>query len=88
MDYVITKPELPTINGYIEVIDDSGNHVYQATQETEEKLKLQSDLAQAQLQLQQADDTAIELYEIQANQDSINAQQDDSIIAIYEKIGG
>lgn len=88
MNNIITSPQLQSRSGYIEVIDENGNHVYQYTQETEEKLKLQSDLENAKLQLKQADDTAIDLYESQSNQDEFNKQQDDSIIAIYEKIGG
>mgnify|MGYP001298720411 CR=1 FL=1 len=87
-DNVITIPQLLPRNGYVEIIDDNGNHVYQATQETEEKLKLQDDLIQTQLQLQQSDDTAIELYEKTAILEEANSQQDDSIIAIFEKIGG
>ena len=39
-------------------------------------------------QLQQADDTAIELYEANLAQEEINAAQDDALIEIYELIGG
>ncbi|MBR4929346.1 MAG: hypothetical protein IKZ00_00935 [Bacteroidaceae bacterium] len=39
-------------------------------------------------QLAQADDAAIELYEMQMAQEAINAAQDDALIEIYEMIGG
>lgn len=39
-------------------------------------------------QLQQADDTAIELYEAHMAQEEINAEQDDALLEIYELIGG
>lgn len=39
-------------------------------------------------QLAQADETAIELYEAQMEQEEINTAQDDALIEIYELIGG
>lgn len=45
-------------------------------------------LAALEEQLAQADDTAIELYEMQMEQEAINAAQDDALIEIYEMIGG
>ena len=42
--------------------------------------------ADVKLQLQQADDTAIELYEAYQSQEAINAAQDDSLIEIYERL--
>ena len=38
-------------------------------------------------QLVQADETAIALYEAQEEQESINAQQDEALMEIYEMIG-
>ena len=38
--------------------------------------------------LAQTDETAIALFEIQAEQESINAQQDDALLDIYEMLGG
>lgn len=35
----ITKPQLPPKAGYVEVVDENGNHVYKATAETEAQLK-------------------------------------------------
>lgn len=39
-------------------------------------------------QIAQADETAIELFEMQLAQEEINAAQDDALIEIYEMIGG
>ena len=38
--------------------------------------------------LAQTDETAIALFESQAEQASINAQQDDALLDIYEMLGG
>ena len=38
-------------------------------------------------QLIQADETAIALYESQQEQDTINAQQDEALMEIYEMLG-
>ena len=86
MNNIITSPKLPPRKDSVEVIDENGNHVYQLTQKAEEKLQLQSDLKNVKLQLQQSDDTAIELYEAQELQKQINIEQDDSIITLYENL--
>ena len=38
--------------------------------------------------LAQTDETAIALFESQTGQESINAQQDDALLDIYEMLGG
>ncbi|MFR1393854.1 MAG: hypothetical protein ACLSS2_17205, partial [Flavonifractor plautii] len=38
--------------------------------------------------LAQTDETAIALFEGQAEQESINAQQDDALLDIYDMLGG
>ena len=38
-------------------------------------------------QIAQADETAISLYEAQEAQETINAQQDEALMQIYEMIG-
>lgn len=45
-------------------------------------------IAALEEQVAQADETAIELYEMQMAQEEINAAQDDALIEIYEMIGG
>lgn len=54
----------------------------------EHQTEQDEETAALQEQLTQADDTAIELYEMQLAQEEINAAQDDALIEIYEMIGG
>ena len=35
---MITKPKLPPMAGYVEVIDENGNHIYKPTAEMQAKL--------------------------------------------------
>lgn len=44
MSGLINRPLLPPKAGYVEVIDENGNHVYAPTPETEAKLKQQADM--------------------------------------------
>lgn len=41
---MINQPTLPAKAGYVEIIDESGNHVYAPTQETIDKQKMSSDI--------------------------------------------
>lgn len=41
---MIITPILPAIAGYVEIIDENGNHVYEPTQETIDKQKMSSDI--------------------------------------------
>lgn len=45
---VITTPLLPPRAGYVEVIDEYGNHVYKATPETEARLKQEDAMAKSE----------------------------------------
>ena len=54
----------------------------------EEFKSVRSDADIMKMQLQQADDTAIELYEAHLAQVEINTAQDDALIELYEMIGG
>lgn len=89
---VITKPTLPPKSGYVEVEVD-GRRTYRnvetgvliddevPTPTTDERLtSLEAALAQT-------DETAIELYEANEEQQAINSAQDDALIEIYEMIG-
>ena len=42
---MINQPTLPAKAGYVEIIDETGNHVYEPTQETIEKQKMSGDIA-------------------------------------------
>lgn len=45
---MVITPTLPAMAGYIEIVDDVGNHVYKPTQETIEKQELQKLIDQLQ----------------------------------------
>lgn len=62
-------------------IDDDGQPEPELTPTTEQRV---SDLEE---QLAQSDETAIALYEEQEAQETINAQQDEALMEIYEMIG-
>lgn len=51
---VVTKPELPAKAGYVEIVDEVGNHVYAPTQETIEKQKQQALIDELQAKLDEA----------------------------------
>ena len=41
---MIITPTLPAKAGYVEIVDENGNHVYAPTQETIDKQKMSSDI--------------------------------------------
>lgn len=51
---VVTKPQLPAKAGYVEIVDENGNHVYVPTQETIEKQKQQALIDELQTKLDEA----------------------------------
>ncbi len=51
---VVTKPQLPAKAGYVEIIDEVGNHVYEPTQETVDKQAQQSLIDELQTKLDEA----------------------------------
>ncbi len=51
---VVTKPQLPAKAGYVEIIDEVGNHVYEPTQETIEKQVQQTLIDELQTKLDEA----------------------------------
>ncbi len=51
---VVTKPELPARAGYVEIVDEVGNHVYEPTQETIEKQAQQTLIDELQTKLDEA----------------------------------
>nr|DAH20300.1 MAG TPA: hypothetical protein [Caudoviricetes sp.] len=42
---MINQPTLPAKAGYVEIIDENGNHVYAPTQETLDRERLEKDVA-------------------------------------------
>ena len=50
----LSTPTLPAKAGYVEIIDENGNHVYAPTQETIEKQAQQSLIDELQAKLDEA----------------------------------
>ena len=50
----ITRPQLPAKAGYVEIIDENGNHVYAPTQETIDKQAQQALIDELQTKLDEA----------------------------------
>ena len=51
---LVTRPELPAKAGYVEIIDENGNHVYAPTQETIDKKAQQALIDELQTKLDEA----------------------------------
>lgn len=51
---VVTKPQLPAKAGYVEIVDEVGNHVYVPTQETIDKQAQQALIDELQAKLDEA----------------------------------
>ena len=51
---LVTRPQLPAKTGYVEIIDENGNHVYVPTQETIEKQVQQALIDELQAKLDEA----------------------------------
>ena len=51
---MINKPTLPAKAGYIEIVDEIGNHVYEPTQETIDKQAQQALIDELQIKLNEA----------------------------------
>ena len=51
---MINQPQLPAKAGYVEIIDENGNHVYAPTQETIEKRAQQALIDELQAKLDEA----------------------------------
>lgn len=54
MSKPITTPLLPPRAGYVEVVDDNDNHVYEPTEETRIKLEQEARIAELITQLAEA----------------------------------
>lgn len=51
---MINQPQLPARAGYVEIIDENGNHVYAPTQETIDKQAQQALIDELQIKLDEA----------------------------------
>lgn len=63
---------------------ENPNWVEPPKSDAERIAELETIVAEQKLQLQQADDTAIELFEAQLAQEEINQAQDDALIELWE----
>ena len=65
---MIITPNLPAKAGYVEIIDENGNHVYAPTQETIDRERIEKDLADsktsADTQLTDLQTALCEVYEL------------------------
>lgn len=61
---MIFKPELPPKEGYVEILDENGNHAYKETDEYKEKQSLLYQITDLQLAL-------AELYEATASSEEV-----------------
>lgn len=52
---MIKTPTLPAKAGYVEIVDEQGNHVYEPTQETIDKQAQQALIDELQAKLDEAD---------------------------------
>lgn len=50
----LSTPQLPAKAGYVEIVDEQGNHVYTPTQETIEKQAQQALIDELQIKLDEA----------------------------------
>ena len=60
---VITNPQLPPKAGYVEVIDENGNHVYRPTPETAEQLKKDAELEELRKTVKELSEQSTSVYD-------------------------
>ena len=67
---IITKPQLPAKAGYVEIIDENGNHVYPPTQETITKQAQQALIDELQAKLDEANKAIDTMIGLSANEEA------------------
>ena len=82
---MINKPLLPPRGGYVEVVDEHGNHIYKPTQETQEKLNQVKQLASLNTQTTDLQMALCEQYE---NSDKQLTDLQMALCEVYELIQG
>lgn len=89
----IRKPMLPPKSGYVEV-EINGIRTYKNIKTgiliNDEILTLTPEerIVELETQLAESDEAAIALYEAQMAQGTIDAEQDEAILELYELLGG
>ena len=66
---IITKPQLPAKAGYVEIIDENGNHVCKPTQETIDKQAQQALIDELQIKLDEANKVINTMIGLSANEE-------------------
>ena len=66
---MINQPTLPAKAGYIEIVDEVGNHVYKPTQETIDKQAQQALIDELQTKLDEANKVIDTMIGLSANEE-------------------
>lgn len=66
---MIITPILPAIAGYVEIVDEVGNHVYSPTQETIDKQAQQALIDELQAKLDEANKVINTMIGLSANEE-------------------
>ena len=66
---MINQPTLPAKAGYIEIVDEIGNHVYKPTQETIDKRAQQALIDELQTKLDEANKVIDTMIGLSANEE-------------------
>ena len=66
---MIITPILPAIAGYVEIVDEVGNHVYSPTQETIDKQAQQALIDELQAKLDEANKVIDTMIGLSANEE-------------------
>ena len=66
---IITKPQLPAKAGYVEIIDENGNHVYAPTQETIDKQEQRALIDELRAKLDEANNVINTMIGLSTNEE-------------------
>ena len=66
---LVTRPQLPAKAGYVEIIDENGNHVYEPTQETIAKQAQQALTDELQAKLDEANNVINTMIGLSTNEE-------------------
>ena len=67
----LSTPQLPAKAGYVEIIDENGNHVYAPTQETIEKQAQQALIDELQAKLDEANKVIDTMIGLSTNEEEV-----------------
>lgn len=67
----LSKPQLPAKAGYVEIVDEIGNHVYAPTQETIDKQAQQALIDELQAKLDEANKVINTMIGLSTNEEEV-----------------